>query len=260
MNEKEYLFLSLDSNNLKVAEIFSICQDFTQIHIHSQNLLEKLPFLSPLKDMGKELYLYCFTQEDYSCALENNIVPHICWLNEDIKKDSWIDHLILNHKEDILKYEFFWMIGEEFVSTISGEDTLKISQKLQSYSIPLCFNFSKVFNQNNSFIKINAFIKEIHKVFNNPLYKKEFNNLYSNEGNYFLNNNLQLEKILMGFYGDIINAMPNELINIKNMNKSKECLNCELHENCTHNKMGYFMHYYDLIKCCGPKLMRFNQS
>ena len=258
MNEKEYLFLSLNSNNIEDNIVLDICQEFQQIHIYSSDNSNYAKIVSLLHLKDKNFYLYCFNEKDYFFALEHNITPHICWLNGNITQQSWIDELVLNCRKEILNYEFFWMISESFVDNISAEEILKINTKLELYRIPVCFNMSNIFNQNDNFIKLQAFIKNIHLNFNNPLYVKEFNSIHSVEGNYYLNSDFNLQKILMGFYGDIINESDIELINIKNMNKCKECLNCELYENCTINKIGYFMHQYNTVKCFGPKLMSFN--
>lgn len=256
MNQKEYLFLCLNSNNIEdKSSILNICQEFKQIHIYSPDSSKYEMIISLLQLKDKKFYLYCFTEKDYLFALKNNITPHICWLNENFNHKSWIDDIVLNYKNRIFNYEFFWMLGEKFANHLNNEEILKISNKLNFYNIPLCFNISNFFNNNYDFIKLHEFIKKVHINFNNPLYAKEFNNINSNEGNYFLNSDLTVEKILMGFFGDIPNKANIELINIKNMNKNKECLNCELYENCTINKTGYFMNHYSLIRCFGPKLM-----
>ena len=258
---KNYLFLELDSSECNLQGLLNECAQFRQIHfyLHDFEINKKiLDILIP--QLNKELFLYCFSENEYLYALRNNIVPHLCWSNESIQVNSWIDRLLASQKNKIINNEFFWMIEESFIHKLSDYEIFNISQKLQFYNIPVCFNISQFFNRKNTnFIDIQRFIQKIHFNFKNPLYLKEYNNIYYTQGNYCLNNNLELKPILMGFFGDVINTESKvDLINLKNMNKNKECINCELYENCTTNKIGYFMDNYNTIKCWGPKLMSVN--
>jgi hypothetical protein len=260
MNDKEYLFLELDEGNCNVQELLVQCAQFKQIHIYLHNFEINKTTLDALVQLDAKLFLYCFNEQEYLYAVEHEVVPHLCWLNENIQGLSWIDELIKNHKNEVLHHEFFWMIKNDFINQLKDSEINDIVKKLQEYNIPICLNVSEFFNKSNTeFINLQSFIKKFHERFYNPLYLKEVNNINYAQGNYFLNNSLELKELLMGFFGDIIiTDSKTDLLNIKNMNKSKDCLNCELQENCTTNKIGYFMSKYNTIKCWGPKLMSFN--
>lgn len=290
---KEYLFLDWKPSQKEssyIKNLATYCQEFKQIHIHCYPFAknEINSWLCELRKSSNhhEIYMYCFTKEQYSYCLEQGLMAHICWYNGQLEEQTWVDEVIQNKKKQgvltkwVNEHEFFWMLGQKYVthlfkrdfhanlenSTQNQSPIFDIVEKLKAYNIPLCLNASRIFNENNeNFTQIHDLIKNIHQYFKNPLYLKEKDNVALAQGNYYLKFNgesLNFKTMLMGFYGDIIIDEKDAInkINLQQIHKSKDCMNCSVFENCNENHIGVFMNNYGLNRCWGPKLMMINQS
>lgn len=259
----KYLLCAIEKD-FDISDYQNLFSNYSDIHFINKKMNLNENYLKSLinykNNLNQNISIYCFNKNEWEMAELKNWNVHFS-IDENNLFEDWIP--FENHM--YFKNEFFLFLSEKMVDNYNNNENLffgfmeKINQMIKY--VPLAFYISNIILNNINYIKINEFIKKINNHLNikNKSYEIEKKLKYGFEDNSFLlisENNIEnkIKPILLNHFGDII--LTKELFdNNKNILKNKECLNCDLYENCLENHISKVMNYYGK-KCWGPNLLK----